>query len=212
MALKGALWIIAGYLIGSVPFGLLVSLGIFKQDLRKLGSGNIGATNVLRNFGTKPFVAVLILDMGKGYAAVRIGQALGLNPSLALAAGMAAIVGHIWSVFLRFKGGKGIATGGGVIIAAYPWQVTLIVLGSFLIMLLITRIMSVGSITGALAFPISSLIFLGGDLSQYWFLLLMAFMGSAFTIFKHRDNIKRLLRGEEPRLKLKKARAEGAGV
>jgi glycerol-3-phosphate acyltransferase PlsY len=212
LAVKGILWIIAGYFIGSIPFGLLVSLGIYKQDLRKLGSGNIGATNVLRNFGTKPFIAVLILDMGKGYAAVRIGQALGLSPSLALAAGMAAMVGHMWSVFLRFKGGKGIATGGGVIIAAYPWQVTLIVIGSFLIMLLITRIMSVGSITGAIAFPVSAFIFLGGDMSQYWFHLVVAVMGCTFAVYKHRDNIRRLIRGEEPKLKFKRTRTEGAGA
>jgi glycerol-3-phosphate acyltransferase PlsY len=210
LALKGALWIIAGYLIGSIPFGLLVSLGIFKQDLRKLGSGNIGATNVLRNFGAKPFVAVLILDMGKGYAAVKIGQALGLSPTLALAAGMAAMVGHMWSVYLRFKGGKGIATGGGVIIAAYPWQVTVIVIGSFLVMLLITRIMSVGSITGAVAFPVSSFIFLGGDMSQYWFHLTVAVLACVFAVYKHRENIARLIKGEEPRLKLKKTRTGGA--
>jgi len=212
LAVKGILWIIAGYLIGSIPFGLLVSLGVFKQDLRKLGSGNIGATNVLRNFGTKPFIAVLILDMGKGYAAVRIGQAIGLDPSLALAAGLAAMVGHMWSVFLRFKGGKGIATGGGVIIAGYPWQVTLIVIGSFLVMLLITRIMSVGSITGAIAFPVSSFIFLSGDLSRYWFHLTVAVLGCAFAVYKHRDNIRRLIRGEEPKIKFKKTSTQEAGA
>lgn len=210
MALKAAAWIIASYLIGSIPFGLLVSVGLFRKDLRKLGSGNIGATNVLRNFGAQPFAAVLILDMGKGFAAVKIGQALGLNPTLALAAGMAAMVGHMWSVFLRFKGGKGIATGGGVIIAAYPWQVTVIVLGSFLVMLLATRIMSVGSLAGAAAFPVSTLIFEVGEMSQYWFHLVIAVLASAFAIYKHRENIKRLFRGEEPRLKLKRPGTEGA--
>jgi glycerol-3-phosphate acyltransferase PlsY len=122
------------------------------------------------------------------------------------------MVGHMWSVFLRFKGGKGIATGGGVIIAGYPWQVTLIVIGSFLVMLLITRIMSVGSITGAIAFPVSSFIFLSGDLSRYWFHLTVAVLGCAFAVYKHRDNIRRLIRGEEPKIKFKKTSTQEAGA
>ena len=141
MALKAVAWIIASYVIGSIPFGLIVSKLLFKQDLRKLGSGNIGATNVLRNFGAQPFIAVMMLDIGKGIAAVAIGRAMGLGPNLALLAGLASIIGHNWSVFLGFRGGKGIATSGGVIIAAYPWQVTLVVIGVFVLLVLVTRIM-----------------------------------------------------------------------
>lgn len=209
MAWKAALWIAASYLIGSIPFGLLVSLGVYKKDLRKLGSGNIGATNVLRNFGVKPFIIVLILDMGKGIAAVTIGEALGLNPTLALVAGLAAIVGHMWSVFLKFKGGKGIATGGGVIIAAYPWQVTVIVIGVFLVMVLATRIMSVGSITAAIAFPISSVFFLEGATGDYWFYLAVAIFACLLAVYQHRGNIKRLVKREEPRISLKKSAPKG---
>ncbi|MDY6793968.1 MAG: glycerol-3-phosphate 1-O-acyltransferase PlsY [Actinomycetota bacterium] len=204
MAMKAVLWIAASYLIGSIPFGLLVSLGVFKLDLRKVGSGNIGATNVMRNFGVQPFVAVLILDMGKGAVAVKIGQGLGLNPSLALLAGLAAIIGHNWSIYLGFKGGKGIATSGGVIIAAYPWQVTVIVLGVFLVMVLETRIMSVGSLSAALAFPVSSVVFLSGCLEEYWPHLVVAVLTCVFAVYKHRENIGRLIKGDEPKLSLKR--------
>lgn len=212
MAWKAALWIAVSYLIGSVPFGLLVSLGVYKKDLRGLGSGNIGATNVLRNFGVRPFVVVLILDMGKGIAAVAVGRALGLNPTLALVAGSAAIIGHMWSVFLGFKGGKGIATGGGVIIAAYPWQVTVMVIGVFLVLVLAVRIMSVGSIAAAATFPVSSAFFLGGASGDYWFYLAVAILVCLLVVYKHRDNIKRLLKGEEPRIKLRKTVPKEAGV
>ncbi len=210
MALEAVLWIAASYVIGSIPFGLVVSKLLFRQDLRKLGSGNIGATNVLRNYGVQPFIAVMLLDMAKGVAAVAIGRALGLGPTLSLVAGLASIVGHNWSLFLKFKGGKGIATSGGVIIAAYPWQVTLAVLGVFAVVVLLTRIMSVGSITGAIAFPVASGIVLGGELGEYWPHLVVAILTCAFAIFKHRQNIKRLFRGEEPRIGRRKPQTEEA--
>jgi len=210
LALRVVIWIAASYLLGSIPFGLVVSKAVFKQDLRSLGSGNIGATNVLRNYGAQPFIAVMILDMAKGVAAVKIGSALGLNPTLALVSGLVAIVGHNWSLYLKFKGGKGIATSGGVIIAAYPWEVTLAVIGIFLIMVLATRIMSVGSISAALAFPVSSVIFLRGELGDYWPHVAIAVLASFFAIYKHRENIKRLLNGEEPRISLKRPGPKGA--
>ena len=205
LALEAVLWIAASYIIGSIPFGLVVSKLLFKQDLRKLGSGNIGATNVLRNFGVQPFIAVMMLDLGKGVAAVAIGRALGLGPTLSLVAGLAAIIGHNWSVFLKFKGGKGIATSGGVIIAAYPWQVIVVVIGVFVLLVLATRIMSVGSVAGAIAFPLSSLVFLWGDKQTYWSYIVIAVLASAFAIYKHRENIKRLIKGEEPKVKFRRS-------
>jgi glycerol-3-phosphate acyltransferase PlsY len=201
MAWKIPLCIIISYAMGSIPFGQLVSKGIFKQDLRRIGSGNIGATNVLRNFGVKPFIAVTILDMAKGFAAVKLGSSLGLNPSLSLLCGLASIIGHNWSIYLRFKGGKGIATSGGVIIAAYPWVVTLIVVGSFLLAVLLTRIMSVGSMTAALAFPLSTAVVMAKDVSDawyYWPYLAIALLASLFAVYRHRENIRRLINGEEP--------------
>lgn len=210
MAWKAALWIIACYLIGSIPFGLLVSKGLYGQDLRRIGSGNIGATNVLRSFGVRSFIAVTMMDMGKGIAAVAIGRAIGLGPTLALISGLASIVGHNWSIYLKFKGGKGIATSGGVIIAAYPWQVTLAVVGVFVVMVLITRIMSVGSVAASLAFPISAAIVFAGKLGDYWPHLAIAGVASIFAVYKHRENIERLLKGEEPKLKLKRTGPKGA--
>jgi glycerol-3-phosphate acyltransferase PlsY len=209
LALKAAAWILASYVIGSIPFGLVVSKLLFKQDLRKLGSGNIGATNVLRNFGVQPFIAVMLLDMAKGIAAVAIGRALGLGPTLSLVAGMASIIGHNWSVFLGFKGGKGIATSGGVIIAAYPWQVIVVVIGVFVLLVLVTRIMSVGSIAAAVAFPVAALVFLWGDMRDYWAYIIIAILTCVFAIYKHRENIKRLMKGEEPKIKSRKAAPEG---
>ncbi len=204
MAWKAVLWVVASYLLGSIPFGLVVSGVIFKKDIRTLGSGNIGATNVLRNFGVQPFIAVTMLDMGKGVAAVVVGRALGLGPGLSLLAGLFSIVGHNWSIYLRFQGGKGIATSGGVIIAAYPWQVIVVVIGTFLLAVLVSRIMSVGSLTSALAFPLSTLIFLRHDLSGYWPHLCVSVLASLFAFYRHRANIRRLLAGEEPRIRLKR--------
>ncbi|WP_287152744.1 glycerol-3-phosphate 1-O-acyltransferase PlsY [Candidatus Solincola tengchongensis] len=212
MAWKAPLWLICAYLLGSIPFGYLVSRLVFKSDIRRLGSGNIGATNVLRNFGVRPFIAVTLLDMGKGVAAVAVGRALGLGPGLSLLAGLLSIVGHNWSLYLGFKGGKGIATSGGVIIAAYPWQVTAAVLGTFLFMVVVSRIMSVGSISAAVAFPVAAAVLLRGDLSMYWPHLAVSCLASIFAVYRHRENIGRLLSGKEPRISLPSRKTREAGT
>jgi len=212
MVYGAVLWMVGSYLLGSVPFGLVVSRLVFRQDVRRLGSGNIGATNVLRNFGVRPFIAVTMLDMGKGIAAVAVARALGLGPALSLLAGLLSIVGHNWSIYLRFKGGKGIATSGGVIIAAYPWQVTVAVVGTFLLVVLITRIMSLGSLSAALAFPTATLIVLHGRLDRFWPHLVVSCLASVFAVYKHRDNMRRLLAGEEPRIRMRRGAEEGEGA
>lgn len=203
-------WIFASYVIGSIPFGLLVSMLLYRQDLRKLGSGNIGATNVLRNYGVRPFIAVMLMDMAKGVAAVAIGRALGLGPNLSLLAGLASIIGHNWSIFLGFKGGKGIATSGGVIIAAYPWQVTVAVLGMFVVVVLLTRIMSVASMSAAVTFAVATFIAYWGRMDEYWPFLVIAVLGSALAVYQHRENIKRLLKGEEPKIGKRKVQTSEA--
>ena len=210
MDAKAVAWIFASYVIGSIPFGLLVSMLLYKQDLRKLGSGNIGATNVLRNFGVRPFIAVMIMDMAKGVAAVAVGRALGLGANLSLVAGLASIIGHNWSIFLKFKGGKGIATSGGVIIAAYPWQVTVAVLGMFVVVVLLTRIMSLASMSAAVTFTVATFIAYWGRMDEYWPFMVIAVLGSALAIYQHRENIKRLLKGEEPKIGRRKAQASEA--
>jgi glycerol-3-phosphate acyltransferase PlsY len=203
---KVILWLATSYLIGSIPFGLLVSHGLFHTDLRKLGSGNIGATNVLRNFGFQPFLAVLLLDLGKGATAVAGARILGLEQLFVLLAGLLAICGHNWSIYLGFKGGKGIATSAGVLIAAFPYQVVVAVILAFLSVVLISRYMSLGSITGALVFPAASFIYFRGELNIYWPHLTFAALTAAFALYKHRDNIKRLWRGEEPKVAIRRER------
>ncbi len=206
MAARIALWLAVSYVVGSIPFGLIFSLVLFREDIRRMGSGNIGATNVLRNFGPIPFVAVLALDMGKGVAAVLGGRALGLDPAWALLAGLCSIAGHNWSVFLRFKGGKGIATSGGVVLAAYPPQVIAVVLGVFLLGVLSTRIMSVGSLAAAIAFPLASAVIMWGDRASRWPHMAVAGVAAALAIYRHRENIRRLLEGREPRISLRRSR------
>ncbi len=197
---KIILWLGASYLIGSIPFGLIVSRLLFKTDLRKLGSGNIGATNVLRNFGPQPFVAVMLLDMSKGIIAVAVARLLGFANVWVLLSGLLSIIGHNWSVYLRFKGGKGIATSAGVIIATFPYQVILAVVGTFLLGVALTRIMSVGSIAAAFAFPLATYLFFMHELHVYWANLALALLASAFALYRHKDNIKRLREGTEPKV------------
>ncbi len=203
MGYKIASWTLAAYLIGSVPFGLILSFKLFGKDLRRLGSGNIGATNMLRNFGPALFVAVLLLDAAKGALAVAGAEWLGLDPIFVLLAGFAAICGHNWSIYLRFTGGKGIATAAGVLVVAFPWQVVVGVIVVFILPLLLTRYMSLASMLGAAALPAAVLLYDRGSLDTAWpylaFALIMLFM----VLFKHRDNIRRLIAGSEPRVSLK---------
>ncbi len=191
---------LGAYLVGSIPTGLIVSRLIYHADLRKLGSGNIGATNIMRNFGVEPFIGVLILDMSKGIVAILVARALGLSQPWVMLSGLLAIVGHNWCVWLKFAGGKGIATSAGVIVAAYPWVVIVAVAAAFFLLVFTTRRMSVGSLAGATAFPVATLIYYWGDLADNWSMLAFALLASAFAFWRHRENIKRLLKGEEPKI------------
>lgn len=198
------LWLLGAYLVGSIPTGLLVSLMIYKTDLRKLGSGNIGATNVMRNFGFEPFLGVLILDMSKGVVAVLVARALGLSQPWVMLSGLLAIVGHNWCIWLKFSGGKGIATSAGVIVAAYPWVVIVAVAAAFFLLVFSTRIMSVGSMGGALSFPVATIAYYWGELGDNWAMLAFALLASTFAVWRHRENIRRLLKGEEPKISVRR--------
>ncbi len=198
------LWLLASYLVGSIPTGLCVSKVVYRSDLRRLGSGNIGATNVLRNYGFQPFLGVLILDMSKGVVAVLVARALGLGQPWVMACGLLAIVGHNWCIWLGFSGGKGIATSAGVIVAAFPWPVIFATACAFLALVLATRIMSAGSLAGAAAFPLSALVYYRGELGENWAMLAFSAAAAGFAVRRHRENIGRLLRGEEPKLSLKR--------
>ena len=188
------LTILLGYLLGSIPFGLVLTRLAGHGDVREIGSGNIGATNVLRTGNKRLAAATLILDGAKGAAAVLIVMALWPDmPQLAPLAGLAAFLGHLFPVWLRFRGGKGVATLIGVV-AALLWQAAIVVAIIWILALLLTRYSSVSGMVGAIAAPVAAFLLQRVDLS-------ILFAGLALLVlWKHRANIGRLLKGTEPRV------------
>ncbi|MFP4287826.1 MAG: glycerol-3-phosphate 1-O-acyltransferase PlsY [Bacteroidales bacterium] len=202
------------YLLGSIPTSVWFGLFFYKIDLRNYGSGNAGATNALRVFGNKAGAVVLFLDALKGFAAVYLFRLL--SPDLfttqnaivvyQLLLGAMALVGHVFPVFARFRGGKGIATLAGIFTAIAPMAV-LICLVVFLVVFLPTRYVSLGSISAAIAFPVVVIVILGRDLPAE---IIFSLFVSVFVLFTHTKNIRRLLKGEENRLNFgKKGIANG---
>lgn len=185
-----------GYLLGSVPFGLLLTRLTGGGDLRQVGSGNIGATNVLRTGKKGVAAATLILDLAKGLAAVAI--AWRLWPEAAGFAGLGAIVGHCYPVWLRFRGGKGVATTAGVCFG-FAWPLGAIYAFLWIAMLAIVRISSLAGMTAAVAAPIAALV-LG-----YTALVPVLAAIALIIIIQHRANIGRLRAGTEPRIGAAKA-------
>ncbi len=193
---------LGSYLIGSIPNGYLVGK-LYGIDIRQFGSKNIGATNIFRVLGPKPAFWVFITDAAKGVAGVFIGLAALATPPAALLGGIGAIAGHNWSLFLGFKGGRGVATALGVIAVLIP-KVTAIVFVVWAVIVYITRYVSLGSIIGAAIAP--PLVWLFGERAEY---LYFAIVAAIFVIVRHRPNIERLLRGEE--LKIKAGSISGGG-
>ena len=197
--LPPTLCFLLAYALGAIPFGLLLTRAAGLGDVRQIGSGNIGATNVLRTGKKGLAVATLLLDAAKGAGAVLIARAVW--PDLPQAEGIAAIgafLGHLYPVWLGFKGGKGMATLIGIVLALH-WPTGLVIMGVWLLMFLLTRYSSVGSMTAALAAPVSTFCFGRIDLA----ILLVGF--ALLLLWKHRTNIGRLLRGEEPKVGRSKA-------
>jgi acyl phosphate:glycerol-3-phosphate acyltransferase len=185
------------YLLGSIPFGYLFGRYLGNTDIRQHGSGNIGATNVLRVMGWKAALPVFILDLLKGFLAVIIAKALIDSPLLYLAAGMMALIGHSFPVFLKFRGGKAAATAIGVLLAISGW-VTLALFFAAALVLILTRIVSLASMVGSLLVPLFFWIFGYGP--PY---IIFGFAIAALVIARHHANIKRLLNGTEPKFKLR---------
>jgi glycerol-3-phosphate acyltransferase PlsY len=188
-----------GYLLGSLPGGYIVGKGIGGVDVRKFGSGNIGATNVLRVLGKGPALLVLLIDLGKGAAAVYLAGLFPteLDPSLLRAiAGLACISGHNWSFFLKLKGGKGVATSAGVFLLLTPLPFIFALLTMSLVVG-ITRYVSLGSMTSAVALPLYIWILMGEEGLSY---IVLGAVVAALIIFRHRSNLKRLLAGQENKL------------
>ncbi len=188
--------VVVSYLIGSIPFGYIIarSKGV---DIRQHGSGNIGATNVWRTIGPLPGIVAFWGDAGKGFAAVWLGRYTGIEGA-ELLTGFAAMSGHSWPVYLKFKGGKIIATGAGVLLALSPLA-TLIALLVWLSVLGIFRYVSLSSICAAVSVPIS-LYALGNGWKYVSFGTLLALL----AIYKHIPNIKRLIAGNELKVGIKK--------
>ncbi len=183
---------VGGYLLGSIPFGLVLTKLAGLGDIRSIGSGNIGATNVLRTGNKLLALSVLLLDSGKGAVAVLLALAL-LGPAATPAAALGAVIGHLFPVWLRFKGGKGVATTLGTLLAL-AWPVGLIACAIWLGIALIFRISSAAALTAVAAAPVAALLLRGSSLAL--FVLVVA----ALVWFKHAENIRRLLAGTEPRL------------
>lgn len=194
-------WTIAGvvagsYLLGSVSPSVFLGRLVKHIDVREHGSGNPGTTNAFRVLGVKLGIVVLLCDILKGLLPILVCRWLDFGPLASVGAGLAAIVGHNWSIFLRGKGGKGIATTAGVIIGLMPISSGIIFV-SFVVMSLATRIISVGSL-------FATLVFVGATLvgRQPWPYIVCSSCAAVMIFYAHRGNIKRLFKGQEPRLVL----------
>lgn len=194
--------ILLGYFIGSIPNGLLIGKYIYGVDIRQFGSKNIGATNAYRVLGPWPAFWVFLTDLLKGVAGVYAGSFLVGTPLAMLAGGIAAMAGHNWSLFLGFKGGRGVATGLGVIAVLVP-KVTVIVFAVWAIIVYLTRYVSLGSIVAAILVPILMWFF-----GESWEVLGFGIIAALFVIIRHRPNIERLLKGEELKIKAGGVKAE----
>lgn len=190
-----ALAVVAAYLLGSIPFAFLAgrARGV---DLRKVGSGNLGAANVFRALGKGMGIAVMAADIGKGVAAVLIARALTDDPWPAIAAG-AAVAGHVFPVWMRFKGGKGVAVGGGAVVGLMPLA-SLILLPFWLVVVLLSRFTSLGSILGAVA--ATPVVWALGYSAPN---VIFTAIASAAVLVLHRGNIVRLVQHRENRIDLR---------
>lgn len=183
--------LVTGYLLGSIPFGLLLTRLGGKGDIRDVGSGNIGATNVLRTGSKGLAAATLLLDAGKGAAAVLLAQQLWPDAVNFAAAG--ALIGHLYPAWLRFKGGKGVATMLGILAPLF-WQAALVYVLIWVGLLLVLRISSVAGMAAAASAPVTAAVLN----EQALFPMLLGF--ALLVVWKHGENIRRLVRGQEPRV------------
>ena len=192
------LTLLLGYLLGSIPSGFLAGKWCKGIDLRTIGSGSTGATNVLRNVGKKPALVVFLVDVAKGAAAVLLAAALTqnnpLNDWIQVLAGLAALAGHIWPIWLGFKGGKAVATGLGLFLGL-AWPVGLACFGMFMAVFSFSRIVSLASVVAAVSLPL--LMAAGSDSNAN---LVVALVAMLLVLWRHRSNIQRLINGTEPKV------------
>ena len=194
MLLSSLLLLALGYLLGSMPNGYLAGRWLKGIDLRQCGSGSTGATNVLRNVGKAPALVVFLLDVGKGALAVLLAKSFGLYDWVQVLAGLAALAGHIWPVWLGWKGGKAVATGLGMFLGL-AWPVGLACFGLFMAVISISRIVSLSSVVAAIGLPV--LMVLAGANGAS---ISVSVVASVMVLWRHRSNIERLIAGTEPRI------------
>lgn len=201
--------IIIAYLLGSIPTAILVGKTFYGIDIRTVGSGNAGATNTIRTFGMKVGIPVLLFDILKGFLAVKLSLFLNspafsenMAETYKIVLGTSAVLGHVFPVFASFKGGKGVATLVGVLIAIYPLSF-LIILGFFILIMIFTRIVSLSSIICAVLFPFIEIFLLHETRMP---LVVLAIGVALFIPYTHRENIKRLIAGTEKKFDFGKNR------
>ena len=191
-----------GYLFGSFPSGYLAGRIIKGIDIRSLGSGSTGATNVLRHIGKRAAITVFLIDVFKGVLSILLAKYFLLNDSWQdswlVATGLSTLIGHIWPVWLNWRGGKAVATGLGIFLGL-SWQVGLATLGIFILMITLFRIVSLASVSAALSLPfIMFLSFNNSSISPPF--LVVSILAMVLVIWRHRENIIRLIKGKEPRI------------
>ena len=194
MIFTALLLLAIGYLLGATPSGYLAGRWLKGIDLRDCGSGSTGATNVLRNVGKAPALVVFLLDVGKGALAVLLAKSVGLNDWVQVLAGLAALAGHIWPVWLGWKGGKAVATGLGMFLGL-AWPVGLACFGLFMAVISISRIVSLSSVVAAIGLPV--LMVLAGANGAS---ISVSVVASVMVLWRHRSNIERLIAGTEPKI------------
>src|ERR1700676_1646049 len=200
-------WIpVAAYLIGSIPFGILLAKMFGGVDVRKAGSGNIGATNVARVAGALPGILTLVLDALKGVAAVWLAARFANDSALWMTlAGLSALLGHCFPVWLRFRGGKGVAAAAGMFLALC-WPAALGAIGIFILVVLFSRFVSLGSVSAAAAMPFLVYLLWAPHHAPPPIVTFGAFAAAMLVIYKHDANIQRLVEGHEPRFSFGKSK------
>ena len=187
-----------GYLFGSFPSGYLAGRIVKGIDIRSLGSGSTGATNVLRHIGKRAAITVFLIDVFKGVISILLAKYFLLNDSWQVAIGLSTLIGHIWPVWLNWRGGKAVATGLGIFLGL-SWQVGISTLSVFIIMITLFRIVSLASVSAALSLPL--IMFLSFKTSSISLpFLLISLLAMTLVIWRHRENIIRLMKGKEPRI------------
>lgn len=193
--------IVVAYLLGSIPFGYLIVKERAGVDVRSVGSGNVGATNVLRVSGKGPAVAVLLMDMAKGCFPVLVGRLLGVSPAILAMVAVAAVLGHVFSIFLGFQGGKGVATALGAFLALAPIA-TATSIAVFVLVVVWKRYVSLGSVVAVATFPMWAYVYgRTGWMTVPWLAVCIAGLVTAVVVFvKHRANLQRIEAGTESRI------------